>query len=107
MKPQVSKAMAGALLAAAATLTACQPKVQVETAPIEVKPIHITVDVNFRIQKELADFFSFENDVASASQPGATAPVASPQSAAATEPAVAPPPATTETTTQPMDGGSQ
>lgn len=35
-------------------LTAC---LNVKTAPIEVKPIHITVDVNVRVEKALDDFF--------------------------------------------------
>ena len=35
-------------------LTGC---VNVKTAPIEVKPIHITVDVNVRVEKALDDFF--------------------------------------------------
>lgn len=30
---------------------------QVSTEPIEVKPIHITVDVNVRVEKALDDFF--------------------------------------------------
>jgi len=29
----------------------------VKTEPIEVKPIHITVDVNVRVEKALDDFF--------------------------------------------------
>jgi hypothetical protein len=29
----------------------------VRTEPIEVKPIHITVDVNVRVEKALDDFF--------------------------------------------------
>ena len=29
----------------------------VKTAPIEVKPIHITVHVNVRVEKALYDFF--------------------------------------------------
>jgi hypothetical protein len=29
----------------------------VKTEPIEVKPIHITVDVNVRVEKALEDFF--------------------------------------------------
>jgi hypothetical protein len=29
----------------------------VKTAPIEVKPIHITVDVNVKVEKALDDFF--------------------------------------------------
>ena len=31
--------------------------VRVKTDPVEVKPIHITVDVNLRIERELDDFF--------------------------------------------------
>lgn len=30
----------------------------VKTEPIEVKPIHITVDVNVKVEKALGDFFS-------------------------------------------------
>ena len=30
----------------------------VKTEPIEVKPIHITIDVNVKIEKALDDFFS-------------------------------------------------
>jgi len=29
----------------------------VKTAPIEVKPIHITVDVNVKVERALEDFF--------------------------------------------------
>lgn len=35
----------------------CQTKHAVEIAPVEVKPIHITIDVNVRIDKALDDFF--------------------------------------------------
>ena len=35
-------------------LSAC---VSVRTEPIEVKPIHITVDVNVKVDKALNDFF--------------------------------------------------
>ncbi len=48
--------MSGAMLLA----TSC---VHVATDPIEVKPIHITLDVNIRIQKDLDNFFAFEEDV--------------------------------------------
>jgi hypothetical protein len=37
---------------------ACQMKHKVEIAPVEVKPIHITIDVNVRIDRALDDFFS-------------------------------------------------
>lgn len=36
---------------------ACATRHAVEVAPVEVKPIHITIDVNVRIDKALDDFF--------------------------------------------------
>ncbi|MBW1840670.1 MAG: hypothetical protein JRI75_02605 [Deltaproteobacteria bacterium] len=30
---------------------------RVEIAPVEVKPIHITIDVNIKVDKALDDFF--------------------------------------------------
>lgn len=33
----------------------CQTSHQVELKPVEIKPIHITVDVNVRVQKSLND----------------------------------------------------
>lgn len=42
------------LLVPAIALAGC---VSVETKPIEVKPIHITVDVNVKVDKALNDFF--------------------------------------------------
>lgn len=38
---------------------------KVEVAPVEVKPIHITIDVNVKVDKALDDFFS---DVDSAAE---------------------------------------
>jgi hypothetical protein len=32
-----------------------------EVKPVEVKPIHITLDVNVRIDRELDQFFAFED----------------------------------------------
>jgi len=31
--------------------------INVKTAPIEVRPIHVTVDVNVRVERALDDFF--------------------------------------------------
>ncbi|MFC1840558.1 hypothetical protein ACFL1N_13320 [Thermodesulfobacteriota bacterium] len=42
---------------------ACQTKHEVTVAPVEVKPIHITIDVNVRIDKELDDFFGDIDEV--------------------------------------------
>ena len=39
----------------------------VQSAPIEIKPIHITMDINLRVQKELDEFFDFEESAAPAS----------------------------------------
>jgi hypothetical protein len=35
----------------------CCGCINLKTAPIEVKPIHITVDVNVKVEKALDDFF--------------------------------------------------
>ena len=37
---------------------------RVDTAPIEIKPIHITMDINLRVQRELDEFFDFEKNAA-------------------------------------------
>jgi hypothetical protein len=42
------------LLPLAAALGGC---LSVKTEPIEVRPIHITVDVNVKVDKALDDFF--------------------------------------------------
>ncbi len=39
-------------------LTACSTRHQVEIKPMEIKPIHITIDVNIRVEKALDDYFS-------------------------------------------------
>ncbi len=41
----------------------CQTSHQVEIKPVEIKPIHITIDVNVRVEKALDDFF---NDIEAA-----------------------------------------
>jgi len=38
-------------------LACTRHKVDVEVAPIEVKPIHITVDVNVKVDRALDNFF--------------------------------------------------
>ena len=37
--------------------TGCTSSHQVEVKPVEIKPIHITIDVNIRVEKALDDFF--------------------------------------------------
>ena len=39
-----------------------ETKSQIEVAPVEIKPIHITIDVNIRVDKALDDFFSDIDD---------------------------------------------
>ena len=38
------------------SLTACT-KHEVEVKPVEIKPIHITIDINVKIDRALDDFF--------------------------------------------------
>jgi len=45
-------------MAAGCTKHTVETKSQVELAPVEVKPIHITIDVNIRVDRALDDFFS-------------------------------------------------
>ncbi len=51
------------LLALSLTLTAliltcgCNTKHEVKVAPVEIKPIHITIDVNIKVDKALDNFF--------------------------------------------------
>lgn len=46
----------------------------VASAPIEIKPIHITMDINLRVQRELDEFFDFEAPAASADRAPTAAP---------------------------------
>lgn len=39
------------------TLAGCQTSHEVELKPVEIKPIHITIDVNVRVEKALDNFF--------------------------------------------------
>lgn len=59
---QMGKWMAlGAALMLLAFSTGCQTRHDinhtVDVKPVEVKPIHITIDVNVRVEKALDDFF--------------------------------------------------
>jgi len=48
---------------------------RVTVDPIEVKPIHIVQDINIRIDRQLDDYFAYQDRAAT--QPAATQPVAS------------------------------
>jgi hypothetical protein len=53
-------ALTGAGLLSLATLASGCISHTVQSAPIEIKPIHITMDINLRVQRELDEFFDFE-----------------------------------------------
>ncbi len=50
-------------------LSGCRTQHAIEVAPVEVKPIHITIDINIKVDKALDDFFgdldSFEEEASS------------------------------------------
>ena len=50
-------AVFGFLIIAGCTKHVVETKSDVAVAPIEVKPIHITIDINIRVEKALDDFF--------------------------------------------------
>ena len=57
-----SRRILGLLVAILAISTACtRHNIQVE--PIEVKPIHMTVDINIKVDRTLDQFFDFEEEV--------------------------------------------
>ena len=59
VKEAIVKRVVGVLLVLALIQAAgCSTSHEVQVAPVEVKPIHITIDVNVRIERELNDFFS-------------------------------------------------
>ena len=72
------------LAAACASCARLDTKSEVDVKPIRVEPIHITVDVNVRIDRELDQFFAFEEELDPAGP--STAPTTRP----ATAPVVAP-----------------
>jgi Skp family chaperone for outer membrane proteins len=45
-------------------LLGCSTQHAVEVKPVEVKPIHITIDVNIRVDRALDDFFGDIDEVA-------------------------------------------
>ena len=47
----------GFLLIQGCTRHQIESKHEVQLAPIEVKPIHITIDVNIKVDRALDDFF--------------------------------------------------
>ena len=58
-------------------LSACTPTVKVKH---EVEPIHLTADINIRVDRQLDEFFAFQ-DQAAATQPGASSTTQTAQTA--------------------------
>jgi hypothetical protein len=50
-----------------------QTQHKIEVAPVEVKPIHITIDVNVKVDKALDDFFSDVDSAEENVEPKSTA----------------------------------
>jgi len=50
-----------------------QTQSKVEVAPVEVKPIHITIDVNVKVDKALDDFFGDIDNAEENVEPKSTA----------------------------------
>ncbi len=46
---------------------------KVEVAPVEIKPIHITIDVNVKVDKALDDFFGDVDDTEENIEPDTSA----------------------------------
>jgi hypothetical protein len=49
----------------------CNTKHEVKVAPLEVKPIHITIDVNIKVDKALDNFFG-DLDAAAGAENGSS-----------------------------------
>ena len=62
--PLLAVAVAGAVV-----LTGCA---RVRVDPIQVQTIHIVHDVNIRVDKQLDEFFAFQEQQAAATQPAPT-----------------------------------
>ncbi|MCF8091059.1 MAG: YnbE family lipoprotein [Desulfotignum sp.] len=50
------------LVLALMMIGSCRTSHEVEVKPVEIKPIHITIDVNVKVQKALDDFFKDIDD---------------------------------------------
>ena len=61
----MNRALCAGILWMLISVVGCKPEVkhEVEIKPIniEVKPVHITLDVNIKLDKELDDAFGFED----------------------------------------------
>lgn len=58
----MARTLFAALLLGAALLAGCHTTHTVTVEPIEVKPIHVTMDVTIKVDRDLDDFFDFQDD---------------------------------------------
>jgi uncharacterized lipoprotein YehR (DUF1307 family) len=63
-------------LAAVILISGCSTKHEVKVAPVEVKPIHITIDVNIKVDRALNNFFG---DLDAEEAKAGSKPTAAPQ----------------------------
>jgi len=54
--------LAGTMVVAAIALPACT-RHTVRLEPIEVRPIHITMDINIKVQREIEKDFAFMDEI--------------------------------------------
>ena len=57
MKSFLPLLAAAAVFAGLGTSACIRTQNEVDVKPIEIKPVHITLDINIRIEKALDDFF--------------------------------------------------
>ena len=55
--------LTAALLCGIVLMFAHCTKHEVTVHPIKIEPIYMTIDVNIKVQRELDDFFSFEEQI--------------------------------------------
>jgi len=72
----VNKFIQFGMLSLACLLPSCAT---LEVKPIKIEPIHVIVDVNVRVDRQLDQFFNFEDQANSTTQPASQpAPQAAP-----------------------------
>ena len=62
MKNLIKGFLCSLILAGTITYSGCT-KHEVDVKPVEVKPIHITIDINIKVDRALDDFFGDLDDV--------------------------------------------
>jgi hypothetical protein len=62
MKYLINGFVYSSILASILIYSACT-KHEIDVKPVEIKPIHITIDINIKVDKALDDFFGDLDDV--------------------------------------------